>query len=205
MIGVITGDIVQSRKLAQPQSWLVPLKRTLTELSTCAQDWEIYRGDSFQLQINAPEQLLHSAMRIKAQLLQLHKIDVRMGLGIGEKIFQARRVPEANGPAFELSGKAFEQLQKSRFRIETPWEAFNTQWEVILPLAEWIMNRWTPSMAEVVDWYLRYPKSTQKQLSQALGVGQGRISERLSRAGWTEIKSTEALFSAQVKQYLKEK
>jgi hypothetical protein len=200
MLGVITGDIVHSRKLKDPELWLKPLKEVLSTIAGCSADWEIYRGDSFQIQVHQPERLLENVMQIKAMMLQLPDIDVRMGIGIGEVRFKARRVPESNGSAFELSGLAFERLQKNRLRIETPWDDINEQWEIILPLAEWIMNRWTPPTAEVVTHFLQHPTTTQKQLAAALGIGQGRISERLSRAAWSELKRMEELFRQQITQ-----
>lgn len=48
MIAVITGDIINSR--AEDVSlWMPVLKKELQKIGERPKDWEIYRGDSFQI------------------------------------------------------------------------------------------------------------------------------------------------------------
>jgi len=50
MISIITGDIINSRKL--PSSiWLDGLKRILNAHGLQPKNWEIFRGDAFQLEV----------------------------------------------------------------------------------------------------------------------------------------------------------
>jgi hypothetical protein len=49
MIGILTGDIVNSRKLSS-EIWMDGLKELLNVLENQT-EWEIYRGDEFQLEI----------------------------------------------------------------------------------------------------------------------------------------------------------
>ena len=51
MIAVITGDIINSKKM-NPKAWLKPLKTELDTIGDTPKIWEIYRGDSFQAIIN---------------------------------------------------------------------------------------------------------------------------------------------------------
>ena len=57
MIGVLTGDIINSRKVP-PQRWLPVLKKTLSFHGKHPSAWEIFRGDSFQIQTDAEQALL---------------------------------------------------------------------------------------------------------------------------------------------------
>ena len=51
MTAVLTGDIINSRKSKTPD-WLSNLKETLNKFGQEPKHWEIYRGDSFQLEID---------------------------------------------------------------------------------------------------------------------------------------------------------
>ncbi|RYD77429.1 MAG: transcriptional regulator, partial [Sphingobacteriales bacterium] len=62
MIGIITGDIVGSRKIKD--SWLLSLKNALKLVSKQNNKWEIYRGDSFQLEV-PPEDAIKTTAYLK--------------------------------------------------------------------------------------------------------------------------------------------
>ena len=65
MIGIITGDIVNSRKLSS-KIWIDGLKKLLNTFGKNPVEWEIYRGDEFQLEIKNPEEALIMALQIKS-------------------------------------------------------------------------------------------------------------------------------------------
>ena len=50
MIAVITGDIINSKRLS-PADWVEALKMALGIWGNTPEDWELYRGDGFQLKI----------------------------------------------------------------------------------------------------------------------------------------------------------
>ena len=62
MTAVLTGDIINSRKSKTPD-WLSSLKETLNKFGQEPKHWEIYRGDSFQLEID-PAKALDAAIFI---------------------------------------------------------------------------------------------------------------------------------------------
>ena len=64
MVAVITGDIINSRE-GDVKHWITNLKRILALYGTESMDWEIFRGDSFQLKLS-PELALKAAFHIKA-------------------------------------------------------------------------------------------------------------------------------------------
>ena len=65
MIGIITGDIVNSRKLSS-KIWIDGLKKLLNTIGKNPIEWEIYRGDEFQLEAKNPEDALMIALHIKS-------------------------------------------------------------------------------------------------------------------------------------------
>ncbi|MDO1499243.1 hypothetical protein Q2T40_03060 [Winogradskyella maritima] len=66
MVAVITGDIIGSGNHSS-STWLPILKKHLSKLGKSPHDWEVYRGDEFQLKITAKEALVQ-AIYIKALL-----------------------------------------------------------------------------------------------------------------------------------------
>src|SRR5690606_38384357 len=108
MIGVITGDIINSRKIADSGKWLSTLKAVLMTEGPTPKVWEITRGDSFQVEIAQPENVLRKALHIKALIKRMAGLDVRMAIGIGTKTYHAAKISEANGDAFVRSGRLFD-------------------------------------------------------------------------------------------------
>jgi predicted XRE-type DNA-binding protein len=196
MTSVLTGDIVQSRKLANQATWLVPLKKTFNTIGRTPKTWEIYRGDSFQIEIKQPENALYVAIRIKAVIKCIKNIDVRMGIGIGRKDFDAKKVTECNGEAFVYSGEQFEGLKKEKqlLALRSPWKQFDQEMNLYIRLAMIAMDNWSPAMAEIIKISLENPKMNQLEIGELLGISQSSVSERQKRAFFTEIMEVEAMY-----------
>jgi hypothetical protein len=74
MTSIITGDIIKSRKAISEELWLTPLKLALLKSSRDASYYDIYRGDSFQLECTDIEDSFRTAVYIKAFLYTLGKL-----------------------------------------------------------------------------------------------------------------------------------
>jgi hypothetical protein len=125
MISIITGDIVNSRKLNNQELWLNPLKSLLNEWGNNPQQWEIFKGDYFQLEISDPLQSLRVALRIKALIKSLEisdqqkrksDIDVRIAIGIGKRNMQATAFPNATVLPLFSQEKSTKVLKKKKLR-----------------------------------------------------------------------------------------
>ncbi|MDX1471485.1 MAG: transcriptional regulator, partial [Flavobacteriaceae bacterium] len=81
MIGVITGDIIKSQKFTDSSIWLDPLKDAFREIGLTSSQWNIYRGDSFQLVDVKFTKILRHALYLKACVKTVPELDVRMGIG----------------------------------------------------------------------------------------------------------------------------
>lgn len=192
---VITGDIINSRK-SKPAVWLDKLKETLSEFGKEKTDWEIYRGDSFQL-IVLQKDGLTAALVIKTALKSTG-MDARIAIGLGEVDFKSSKVTESNGSAFVNSGKRFETLKKETLGIQTESEKFNRTFSVILSLVDLIISSWKPTTSEVVYATLRNPGLNQSELAKMLNKkSQGTISSALKRAGFDEIKNVLELYKSE--------
>jgi len=203
MIGIITGDIVNSRKFANPEAWLSKLKAVFNTIGASPKAWEIIRGDSFQVEIGQAHEALKEAIAIKATIKSLPGLDVRMAIGIGTKTYDAPKISEANGEAFVRSGRLFDQLKKNTLAVSSPWQDMDRAINVCLELALLTMDRWTPNSAEIMALSIANPGSTQSELAGMIRISQGRVSERQQRAGYEEIMKMEAYFRELVQQKTK--
>jgi hypothetical protein len=198
---IITGDIAGSRRAKAPGNWLEPLKRVLGRFGRAPQDWEIYRGDAFQVEVTDPEEALKAAFHIKAAIKQQRNLDVRMAVGIGRVEHAAPAITERNGEAFINSGSRFDQLkdEKRRLAICSPHPDMDREMDLYLLLASVFMDQWTPHSAEVVAILLEEPGLKQAELAKRLGISQSSVSERLSRARWEELQALDAMYRHKIK------
>ena len=197
MIAVITGDIINSRA-EDVGVWLPDLKAELKKIGSDPKDWEIYRGDSFQLK-TTPEQALKIALVLKTVLKQFKTLDVRMAIGIGEESYTAEKVTEANGSAYINSGECFEDLKKQTLAIKTPWQEFNIVLNLVLDVLELTINNWTPNYALLIKESLKDTSVTQKELADRLDKKQSNISTSLKKAGFDEILKILDYYNTQIK------
>ena len=163
--------------------------------------WQVYRGDSFQVEVKDPSRAFLTALRIKATIKTIKNLDVRMAIGIGQKKFNSTRVTESDGQAFVHSGEKFETLKKLKqtLAIRTLWPDFDREMNVCFRLASIPMDSWSTSSAELIQILTNQRNVTQKALARRLGVTQPSISERRNRAHFDEIMELEELFREKIK------
>lgn len=203
---VITGDIVQSR-LTQQSVWLTKLKKILALQGKSPRDWEIYRGDSFQVEVKDPQQAFLTAIRIKAAIKTVKNLDVRMAIGIGDKKFSSKSVVESGGQAFVRSGETLETLKKLRqtLAIKTGSTEFDREMNICFRLACIPMDNWTTTSAELIEILTTRKRLTQKALAKRLGITQPSISERQNRSHFDEVMALEELYREKIKHLITNK
>ena len=195
---IITGDIINSRK-ETPKAWLPYLKEALNAYGEEPRQWEIYRGDSFQLEV-LPKQALEAAIFIKATIKQNKGIDVRIAIGIGEKDYDSEKITESNGSAFVHSGACFEGLKKQTLALQSDSKTFDNTLNLMLQLASLNMNHWLPATARIVKASMENPNSNQKELAAILNNSQSNVSEALLRAGFDEVQKMMEYYTTQIEQ-----
>lgn len=200
MIAVLTGDVVNSRKL-KPEEWLIHLKNGLQLFGKEPLDWEIYRGDSFQIKTTVEKALLF-ALILKAWMKQLKEIDVRISIGVGKESFKGTKLTEANGTAFELSGLGFDRLNKQHLSITTDNLFLNDTFKVMCDLSLLTIDKWSNKTAQIVFTKLQNPTMNQTDIAVLLGKKQGNISESLKRAGYDEMIQFITYYQREIKNYV---
>ena len=200
MTSVITGDIIGSSKLVNPTIWLTSLKEVLGTLESKFNKWEIYRGDSFQIEIKDIYNSFESAVYIKSCIKCNKGIDVRLAIGVGEKTFDGVKVTESNGEAFQYSGETLELLkqEKTNLKIKTSDEILNRELNLYFKFALIAMDSWTVNTAEIVKLSLENQNKLQKELAQLIGINQEAVSKRLKRAYFEEIQELNLLYREKI-------
>ena len=199
-VAVITGDIVNSQQSEESAEWLSALKEYLSQYGDSPKDWQVYRGDSFQLIVHQPEDAFRVALGLKAVIKRFKELDVRMAIGVGALEHHADQVLQSNGEAFVNSGRKFDSLKKQTLAIKTPWQDFDKAINLFIKLALLTIDDWSETSAEVVAASLEHPQATQKEIAALLAIPQSRVSERLSRAGYDAIRDVEEYYRAAIKE-----
>jgi hypothetical protein len=196
MIAVITGDIINSRK-GEVEKWIYSLKEVLNYYGKEPKDWEIFRGDSFQLSI-APEKAMLAAIHIKSVIKQTKLQDVRMAIGIGEEKYSSSKITESNGSAYIRSGECFESLKKQTLAIRSIDEKLDQSLNIMLNLSLLIANNWSSTVAEVIKTSIENSEKNQKSLAKLLKKSQSTVSEALKRGGFEEIMHMNIFYKSQI-------
>lgn len=202
---VITGDVIKSRSQVNPDIWIKTLKKTLSNISSEEKYWNIYRGDSFQIEIRNWYQSFIYAVYIKACIKSIHGLDVRLAIGIGNKTYDGENVTESNGEAFIFSGETIESLKKEKqnLRIKTNHFELNQELNLYFKLALVFMDNWTKNSAEIVKLSIENPNALQSDLGKMIGINQNAISTRQKRAHLEEIEELDLMYREKIsKHYL---
>ena len=204
MTSIITGDIINSQSVKLPQDYLEKIRPALQSLGEEQSDWEIFRGDSFQIEIKDPLQVFWQCIYIKACLKTMKELDARMAIGIGEKSYEAKTISEANGSAFIRSGEVFEKLkrEKTNLLINTGNSTLDEELNVYFQLTLIAMDHWTPNSAEIVKLSLENPEMNQQQLGELIGIKQNTVSERQKRASLSQLADFNKIFQQKINSIL---
>jgi hypothetical protein len=201
MICIITGDIVGSRKIKD--SWLLSLKTALKIVSGQNSKGEIYRGDSFQVEVE-PENAIRAASYLKACIRVNKPADVRMGIGIGDLKNKRKKLSESSGDAFINSGIAFDSLKQAKVNlaIKTDYPDFDEEINVLIKLSLIAMDSWGVVAAEMVKYAIENENLLQSELAAISGRTQSSVSEALKRAHYTEIMEMDKLYRKKLNQMI---
>lgn len=199
MIVILTGDIINSRK-ATSKKWMEDLKSIFQTIGKSPNDWEIYRGDEFQLEIKKIEDALLIAFQIKAFFKSIN-LDVRMSLGFGDKTHKTRKITESNGSAFIRSGETFETLKKQKLNlaVNSGNATFDEDLNLMLKLSLSFMDNWLQQSAEFVLVAIQNPTLSQEEIGVKLGINQAAVSRRQKRANYELVKELDLYFRQKIK------
>lgn len=188
--GVITGDIINSTRISiNRRSQLIDsIQQIATELNVLSPlKIEFFRGDSFQLIVDKPEEALKIAVLLRAGIKcntpSESKIiwDARIALGVGEISYTSDKIVISDGEAFHFSGWELDEIGKRRLTIRTRWKDINDELKVSTAFADDIITGWTETQAQIIYPALLYQIS-QKSIAAKYKKTTQNISKLLATA-----------------------
>ena len=186
---VLTGDIVKSREISPRAQLIRTLKEALeTARETHHAEYDIYRGDSFQMVLPSAPAAALVAIIIRSKLLsksakKSSPWDARIAVGVGGITYRGEKITESDGPAFLLSGEGMDELDKTNRKliIKAPWEQAHRSLSLVTRFADDIISSWSRYSAETAFYSLVYDES-QNALAKRLERSQSTINDRIAAA-----------------------
>ena len=202
---VLTGDIVKSRDITPRAQLIETLKEALeTAKETHHAEYDVYRGDSFQMVIPSAPAAALVAIIIRSKLIshspkKSSPWDTRISIGIGGITYRGEKTTESDGPAFLLSGQGMDELNKKnrRLNIKAPWEHADRSLSLVTRFVDDIISNWSKYSAETALYSLVYNES-QSVLAKRLGKSQSTINDRIATAKLELVKA----YVQHVKEYI---
>ncbi len=121
---------------------------------------EFFRGDSFQIIVNHPEEAMRLSILLRAGLKANTPIDskmlwdARLSLGIGTIAYEGKDIAVSDGEAFQYSGRGLDKIGKKRLVVKSRWEEVDNELRVSSAFADNIISAWTRSQAQAVYYVL---------------------------------------------------
>lgn len=195
---VVTGDIANSTSIAADKrvELIEQVSALIKSWVAKPEDAEIFRGDSFQLLFDDMAEALKRSIQIRCWLKSYQDgpgnapLDARLSIGIGDIAYFGKSVLDADGEAFHLSGRAFDEMKATQnfLQLSTNDQQLNKQLNIILNLANIIISQWTKNQAEVI--FLLLEGRTQQEMADELKIAQSAVNNRIKLSRWKEIDKT---------------
>ncbi|MFT5885895.1 MAG: DNA-directed RNA polymerase specialized sigma subunit [Arcticibacterium sp.] len=183
---VITGDLIDSKKLIASQRKVVSETLEALEKASKGQYDFFIRGDSFQIMIE--EDGLTEALKIKLKLKLKTGLSARISVGIGDVKLEGK-LSNSSGPAFWLSGQGLDTMKqdKTLISIHTNEETKNAEWTLHSSTLDYLEKTNTLNQMEVHYWLLE--NYTQQEIAEAIGITQSSVNRRIKNSGWNLIEN----------------
>ncbi|ACU07245.1 hypothetical protein FIC_00792 [Flavobacteriaceae bacterium 3519-10] len=198
MIAIITGDIINSQD-TDSEVWLPKLRDLLGSWSASPENWDVYRGDEFQVKCSV-DQVFQKSLMIKSLIKKTENLDVRLAIGIGNEVFLSEKITESNGSAYVNSGRLLNDIKTDgrTLAIRTENENVNRDLNILFRWASIDFDSWTVATAEIIHRLLTNAELTQDQLAKDLNISQSSVSQRLKRANYDLIHDTNLFFRKKI-------
>jgi hypothetical protein len=202
-VAVLTGDIVESSKLASDVRARLP--DAILQVAGIVSHYfpayvpytlDIFRGDSWQWLVTMPDKSLKLAIFMRSLLrntVQDVDLDTRIAIGIGK----VQMIPEgdlarADGDAFRRSGELLDSFGRGdRMGVSLPRGIDSTVAEALRAVVQLIdlqVRQWTDKQAHAVcAAILGFTQRESARLWFKPSISQQAVGQHLDRAGWSTL------------------
>ena len=230
-LGVITGDIVDSRAIdpknrkklyADLASFLNSMKK-----NSWISGYELFRGDSFQCVVEKKELTLRSALMLRSFIKSYEladekkdessetgtgkistkgyfpaKQDFRLSIGIGQVDFYNKKsLAHSDGQAFRFSGEELDNIKKAPYRITL--KTFNDKFNESIEPAILLLDAVLQKWTNNQAEIVLYKlqNSKEEEISKALSISKSAVNQRTKSAQWFAIEKLLHYFETSVKDW----
>jgi hypothetical protein len=191
IVGVITGDLINSSELTKDQksAMQTELSNFLNANPDILLPIQFYRGDSFQLMVTEEKAALITII-IEAIILSATGTWARISIGIGTTSrISPGNVLQSEGEAFQLSGQQLDKMKEEGrlLKIAINSRKFQPILAATFYLAESIIWNWKPGQASVISLIPTF--KTQKDIASKLNITGAAVSKAIKTSNWPAIES----------------
>lgn len=204
MQAVITGDIINSTLLKNDDRKHLEkhLRSNLLSIAGSGENYEINRGDSFQVIASEPTNAFLKCVELRARLKYLFKanIDARLAIGLGEITMRGETIGSSDGEAFQLSGRKFDSLLPNDLAlgISTGKELNDKGLDVISGFCDHLIRSWSKYQCEAIA--IRINGFTYDQIAEKTGVSKSAVFKRVSSANFRQIEKVNEYYKFLIKE-----
>lgn len=189
MLAVLTGDLVDSTRLTtehyeQTISGLRELFKQISSQTGC--EYELYRGDGFQLVFAEPRKAIAQLFTIRLYLnSQLNSIAVNctLSLAYGEGALNGSGPGTSTGEVFIQSGRGLDNCRGGEFTVIVSQQDKQPAISIMCAQLSYVLNRLSKKQADLLYQYLTLGFPVHQVLADNNSTSRQNISERLKAAG----------------------
>lgn len=197
---IITGDIIDSTKLDEPQRKILEseLWTILKQHSSTEDHFYLSRGDAFQLKVDEASAAFSTALSIRCHLKSLDiapfLLDARISLGLGEISLEGKTLSSSDGSAFQRSGRGLDALKDRALAlaISTGIPHFDKAFDALCFLADEHIRNWSKPQAEAI--LLRMQNQTFEQIGKKLQINTSAAYKRVDAAHWKAVSKVDDFY-----------
>jgi len=188
---VITGDLIKSRKIAAQDFDVIRyrLEQVLTYLKDKYDaEYDVYRGDSFQIIFPSMDYSIKSALLIRLALKSVQtsgqKCDARISIGLGTVDTQRTKLRSSTGEAFNLSGIGLDKLKGQNIGIFTNSEAFQNRVSLLIKFVDAKIDNLTQVQIQALYEYLVDENNNHEEVAKRLNKSRVNTTKLLNMASY---------------------
>ncbi len=188
---VITGDLIKSRKIASQDFDVIRyrLEQVLTYLSDKYDaEYDVYRGDSFQIIFPSMNYSIISALLIRLALKSVktsgQKFDARISIGLGTVETQRTKLRSSTGEAFNLSGIGLDKLKGQNIGVFTNSTEFQSRISLLIKFVDAKIDNLTQVQIHALYEYLIDENNNHDEIAKRLNKSRVNTTKLLNMASY---------------------
>lgn len=191
VLGVLTGDISNSQTFSNDDlaRILDALKIQLSKYaSQFGGNFDIYRGDAFQLAVTQPQHCMQIAIGLRLAL-KAHplSVDMRVSAAIGEAQFRQQEVKIGTGEAFVLSGRGLDTIKPQYIAFSCHHELLESKTKLLTRFADAHVSGLTQIQSQTVLAYLDASDKSHDNIASILNKNRSNVSRILNASNYKLI------------------